>query len=393
LTEHTKDLDLTGALHGIRVLELGGLGPVPFAGMILADHGADVIRLDRRRAVGGDGLPAEGGPLTRGKRSVAVDLKRPAGAQIARRLAEQSDCVLEGFRPGVAERLGLGPEELRAANPRLIYARVTGWGQDGGYAQLPGHDINYVALAGVLSAIGTPEGPPVPPLNLVGDFGGGGLLAAFGIAAALLERNSSGQGQTIDVAMVDGIALLSTMIHAQRAAGKWSDERGANVIDGGAPFYAVYDTADGKAIATGAGEPAFYADLIAGLGLDGDNGLPDQLDQAAWPSMKARFAEIFRSRTRDAWLKQFAGTQACVTPVLGLDEVSEDPHLAGRGTFISHHGVIQPAPAPRFSRSPAGPVGDPAEPAEQTDAVLSELGLTSDEISELHAAGVVGPEL
>lgn len=382
---------MTGALHGVRVLELGGLGPVPFTGMVLADHGAKVVRLERPRDSGDDGLPGAGGPLTRGKQSIAVDLKKPGGVQIARRLADRSDCVLEGFRPGVAERLGLGPQALMETNPGLIYARVTGWGQEGDYARLPGHDINYVAVSGVLDAIGGQGQPPVPPLNLVGDFGGGGMLAAFGVAAALVERNSSGRGQVLDVAMVDGVALLSTMIHAQRAAGNWVDERGSNIVDGGAPFYGVYETSDGRYVAVGAGEPTFYAELLQGLGLANDSDLPGQLDRRAWPTLRERFARVFRTRTREEWCQTFAASQACLTPVLSLAEAPEDRHLAARGTFIELAGVVQPAPAPRFSRSSPGLPMSPSEPGGQTDLVLADVGASPEFVAQLRAAGVIGP--
>jgi alpha-methylacyl-CoA racemase len=380
---------MSGALAGIRVLELGGVGPVPFTGMVLADHGAEVIRLDRIGELDGDRLPARGGPLTRGKRSVGIDLKQPEGVAIARALAQRSDCALEGFRPGVAERLGIGPQTLCAANPALVYARLTGWGQDGDYAKLPGHDINYIALTGLLGAVGRAGEAPVPPVNFVADFGGGGMLAAFGIAAALVERGRSGRGQVLDIAMVDGSALLSTMIHAQRAAGRWIDERGVNVVDSGAPFYDVYETADELHVAVGAGEAPFYAALLNGLGLDSEPDLPDQLDRARWPLLRERFADVFRTRTRAEWCAVFEGTTGCLTPVLSFAEAPHDRHLAQRGTFIDVAGVVQPAPAPRFSRSIADAPTAVAEPGQHTAEVLGELGYTQADLDRLAAAGVV----
>lgn len=380
---------MAGTLQGIRVLELGGLGPAPFTGMVLADHGAEVIRVDRLKEVGGDGLPVAGGPLTRGKRSIALNLKDEAGVEIAKRLAAQSDVLLEGFRPGVAERLGLGPDQLLADNPGLLYTRITGWGQTGAYAALPGHDLNYVALSGALDAIG-PRDLPVPPLNLVGDFGGGGMLAVCGVLAALVERSKSGKGQVIDVAMVDGISLLTTAIHAQRAEGKWVDQREANFVDGGAPFYGVYETSDGRHIAVGAGEPAFYNDLLRGLELDADATLPDQNDRDGWPALKERFASIFKQRSRDAWLDHFAGTQACITPVLSWTEAQRDAHLVERETYVESAGVLQPAPAPRFSRTPAGALAGPAEPGQHTAELLAELGFDAEQIAAMQGADIVG---
>jgi alpha-methylacyl-CoA racemase len=372
-----------GPLAGVRVVELAGIGPGPFCAMLLADLGAEVLRVDRP-AASRAGWPTV---LARGRRSVAVDLKHPDGAGVVLDLAAAADALVEGFRPGVAERLGIGPEPCLARNPRLVYGRVTGWGQEGPWRLAAGHDIDYVALAGALHPIGPAGGPPVPPLNLVGDFGGGGMLLALGVVAALLEAGRSGAGQVVDAAMVDGAALLTTQFHELLAAGLWGEERGANLLDGGAPFYAVYETADGRHLAVGALEPRFYAELLRRLGIDED--LPAQLDRDGWPLLRERLAALFRTRTREEWCELLAGTDACVAPVLGLGEAPAHPHNRARGTFVEVGGVTQPAPAPRFSRTPCDPPTPAAGPGEHTDQALADWGLPPDRIARLRTAGAV----
>ena len=380
---------MSGPLEGIRIVELAGLGPAPFAGMMLADAGADVVRIDRYdRAT----YPPRSEPhvdlLNRGRRSVAVDLKNPEGVEVVLRLASGADGLMEGFRPGVAERLGLGPDACLARNPRLVYGRMTGWGQEGPMASAAGHDIDYIALAGALEPIGRAGDRPVPPLNLVGDFGGGGMLLAFGIAAAMLSARVTGQGQVVDTAMVDGAAALMTMTYTLRAAGAWSDERGTNLLDTGAPFYEVYETSDGGFMAVGAIEPQFYAELLDRLGL-ADAGLPDQNDKSAWPEMKERFAEVFAGRTRAEWEEVFAGSDACVAPVLSPAEAPDHPHNRQRGTFTEVAGVLQPAPAPRFSATPATIRRPPPNPGQHGDDALADWGFDPDEIDRLRSAGAI----
>ena len=355
----------TGPLAGLKVVELAGIGPGPHAAMVLADLGADVVRVDRPSGGLQLGDPAVD-PTLRGRRRVSADLKDPAGRETVLRLVEHADVLLEGYRPGVTERLGVGPADCHARNPRLVYGRMTGWGQDGPLAPRAGHDINYIALTGALHAIGRAGDRPVPPLNLVGDFGGGSMLLLVGVLAALWEAQRSGRGQVVDAAMVDGSSLLVQMVWGMLAQGMWRDERGSNLLDGHAPFYDTYTCADGRHVAVGALEPQFYAALLAGLGLDGED-LPAQYDQSGWPALRARFTEVFATRTRDEWAEVFAGTDACVTPVLSFAEAREHPHLAARGTIVERDGVPQAAPAPRFSRTaPAvpGPLADP-EPVEQ----------------------------
>jgi alpha-methylacyl-CoA racemase len=385
---------MPGPLTGYRIVELGGIGPAPFAGMMLADMGADVIRIDRvEPAAAGPPPGASADLLNRGRRSIAVDLKHRDGAATVLALIERADAVLEGFRPGVTERLGLGPDECLGRNPRLVYGRMTGWGQDGPYARVPGHDINYVALSGTLAAIGPPGEPPVVPLNLVGDFGGGGMLLAFGVVCALVERGNSGRGQVIDAAMVDGAALLATMIHGLRAQGRWRDERGVNLLDGGAWFYQVYETADGGAIALGPLEPPFYHELIrlSGLGGDVDGGgpLPDQLDTDSWPAMKQRLSRLVKTRTRDEWCRLLEGSNACFAPVLGLGEAPLHPHNLARASFSEVEGVVQPSPAPRFSRTPGAISRPPPAPGQHTDEVLADWGVARGDIEHLRAAGAI----
>jgi len=377
-----------GPLAGTVVIEVAGLAPVPFACMMLADMGADVIRVDRPAGAALPAAPDES-PLGRGRRSIVIDLKQPAGVGVLLRLTAGADVLVEGFRPGVAERLGFGPEDCLGGNGRLVYARLTGWGQDGPLARTAGHDIDYIAMAGALAPIGAAGGPPVPPLNLVADFGGGGMLCVAGVLAALLERERSGRGQVVDAAMVDGSALLTAFLHGLRAAGEWRDERGANLLDGGAPFYTTYLTADGGYMAVGALEPGFYADLLARLGLDGGE-LPAQYDRAAWPALRARLAAAFATRTRAEWAEVFDGTDACVAPVLSPAEAAGHPHNLARGVFTEVAGAPQPAPAPRFSRSAAGPPAAAPPRGAHTDQVLAGLGMSPAEISGLRERGAVG---
>ncbi len=376
-----------GPLDGVRVVEIASLAPAPFACMVLSDLGAGVLRVERPESCRA-GLPAPVDPLTRGRRSIGLNLKEPDGLDLLLRLIDAADVLVEGFRPGVTERLGSGPELCAQRNPGLVYARMTGWGQDGPLATTAGHDIDYIAISGALHPIGRAGERPVPPLNLVGDFGGGGMLLAIGVLAALVERHRSGLGQVVDAAMVDGSALLSSFIYGLRARGAWRDERGVNLLDGGAPFYDTYATADGKHVAVGALEPRFYAALLAGLGLT-DAGLPAQMDVAAWPALRERFTEVFAQRTRDEWAEVFAGTDACVAPVLSPAEVAAHPHNAAREVFADVGGVCQPQPAPRFARTPAVKPQPPVTPGADTDAVLGELGLAEAEIAGLRGRGVV----
>jgi alpha-methylacyl-CoA racemase len=364
---------MSGPLSGVKVLELAGIGPGPFCGMMLADMGADVLRVDRLEA-NDLGLPLE--PkfdiMARGRRSIGLDLKRPQAIELVLTLVEKADALIEGFRPGVTERLGLGPDACLARNPRLIYGRVTGWGQDGPLAQAAGHDINYIAIAGVLHAIGRAGQAPVPPLNLIGDYGGA-MYLAFGIACALAERHASGRGQVVDAAMSESAASMMSIFYARTAAGGWRDERGVNVLDGGAPWYDVYETADGKHVAIGAIERRFYATLLERLGLDPAS-LPGQHERARWPELRARLRDAFKQRTRDEWCEVFEGHDACFAPVLSLTEAPTHPHNRARGTFLERDGVVQPAPAPRFSRTP-GQVGRTApRRGEGGAAALAEWG-------------------
>jgi alpha-methylacyl-CoA racemase len=375
-----------GPLKGITVVEIASIGPGPFCAMILSDLGADVIRVDRVETVVDAGPPSSD-PLLRGRRSIAVDLKHPSGKETVLALFERADAVVEGFRPGVVERLGIGPDDALGRNPGLIYGRMTGWGQEGPLSSRAGHDIDYIAIAGALDPIGPFDGPPTPPLNLVGDFGGGGMLLALGIAAALVERDHSGRGQVVDAAMVDGAALLSAMFHGMMAAGLWSFERGGNLLDGSAPFYTTYETRDGRYVAVGAIEPQFYEVLVAGLGLERE-ALPDQFDRDGWPVLRARFEEAFGLRTRDEWEAVFAGTDACVAPILGLAEAVEHPVNRARGVFVDVGGAMQPSPAPRFGRTPAAVPVIAARPGQHTDEILAEIGL-GDDIDGLRDSGAV----
>ncbi len=377
-----------GPLSGIKVIEVAGLAAAPFGCMMLADLGADVLRVDRFGPAGH--RPVADDLLGRGRRSIALDLKTTEGLDILLRLADGADVLVEAFRPGVAERLGFGPRECLARNPRLVYARMTGWGQDGPLATTAGHDIDYIAISGALSMVGRAGERPLPPVNLAGDFGGGGMLLVVGVLAALLERSRSGAGQVVDAAMVDGSALLTAMFHGLRAAGTWRDQRGANLIDGGAPFYDTYLTADGEYIAVGALETPFYAELLRGLGLDADPDLPDRNDPASWPALRERFAAVIARRTRAEWARAFAGSDACVAPVLGLAEAPSHPHNLSRDAFPEVGGLRQPAPAPRFSRTPAATPQPPPTPGADTDDVLAGLGYSAADIAGLRDRGVAG---
>jgi alpha-methylacyl-CoA racemase len=390
-----------GPLHGIRVLEIANIGPLQHAGMILADLGAEVLRLERKAHVdAGSGLQGPYTPysfLDRGRRSAGIDLKHPRAPDVVARLAEHADVVVEGFRPGVAERLGVGPDALCARNPRLVYGRMTGWGQDGPLAGDVGHDINYIALAGVLAHIGPAGGPPVPPLNLIGDFGGGSMLLVVGVLAALVERASSGRGQVVDAAMVDGSAMLMSIFYVfdQLGGGMWGP-RGTNLLDGGAHFYGVYECADGEWVSLAAYEPQFYATftgLVASLGIEGlgadDLRLDQQLDRDRWPVLRQRLAAMFRTRPRDGWVAFFAGHEICFAPVLGMAEARRHPHAVARGMFETVDGVEQQAPAPRFSRTP-GAIANPPRPAgADTVAAFTDWGFAAGEIDALLADGVI----
>jgi len=369
---------------------MAGIGPAPFCGMMLSDMGAEVIRVDR--SDGADlGLPGREPRfevLHRGRQSVAVDVKSEAGRDIVRRLAKDADALIEGFRPGVMERLGLGPQALWEVNPRLVFARMTGFGQDGPMAPRAGHDINYIALSGALHAIGQKDGPPIPPLNLVGDFGGGGMLLAFGVVCGILEARTSGKGQVVDAAMVDGASLLMAGIYGFLASGMWKDERGANILDTGAPWYGVYETKDGKWVSIGSIEKRFYADLLERLGIAGEN-LPKQHDRAGWPTLAKRYAEVFKTRTRDEWSAIFADSDACFAPVLAMKEVGAHPHNAARATFVERDGVVQPAPGPRFSRTPPEIAGPSKAGGADNEAVLKAAGYSSAEIAAFIERGVV----
>jgi alpha-methylacyl-CoA racemase len=362
---------------------MAGLGPGPFAAMLLADLGADVVRVER---VGASARGAERYVMHRGRRSIAVDIKQDAGREIVLRLVERSDALIEGYRPGVMERLGLGPAECAQRNGRLVYGRMTGWGQEGPLAQSAGHDIDYIALSGALSCVARPGEPPVPPVNFLGDFGGGGLFLALGIVAAMWEADRSGRGQVVDAAMVDGSAVITTMLYGLMAQGRWRDEAGVNFSDGGSNYYDTYTCADGRHVAVGAIEGPFYDELLAGLGLVAD-GLPARNDPTNWPQLKERFAAVFRTRTRDEWAAVFDGTDACVAPVLNLTEARRHPHNEHRGVFVEHGGLVQPAPAPRFDRTPASLGLTPPTPGQHTVEILGDLGYCADEIATILDGG------
>jgi alpha-methylacyl-CoA racemase len=373
---------MAGPLSGLRIIEMAGIGPGPFAGMMLADHGAEVIRIDRPRA-----MPEP--VLGRSRRSVVVDLKSAHGIEVVRRLASRADGLIEGLRPGVMERLGLGPDVLLADNPRLVYGRMTGWGQTGPYAQAAGHDINYIALAGALHAYGRAGEKPTPPINMIGDFGGGGMLLAFGMVAALLSAAKSGRGQVIDAAMTDGAALLMAMIWGFYGTGMWKDARGVNLLDTGAHFYDTYQCMDGGYISIGSIEPQFYAELRQRAGLADDKDFDAQMEASAWPALKEKLTTLFRTKTRDDWCALMEMTDVCFAPVLSLGEAPGHPHNVARGTFLDVAGMVQPAPAPRYSvTATTAPVPPPRAGAD-TDALLGEAGYDADAIAALKAEGVV----
>jgi alpha-methylacyl-CoA racemase len=381
---------MSGPLAGLKIVEIAGIGPGPFTAMLLADMGADVIRIDRAQNVsGGDPATPPANVSDRGRRSVGVDLKHPDGVEAVLSLCEQADGLIEGFRPGVMERLGLGPGECLARNPRLVYGRVTGWGQEGPLATSAGHDIDYLAVAGALHPIGRAGQPPVPPLNLVADYGGGGMLLALGVVAALYEAQRSQRGQVVDAAMVDGVAQLTALFHGGLAAGWWRPERESNLLDGAAPFYDTYFTADGESLALGALEPRFFRVLTARLGLD-ESTLPAQHDRERWPELRARFAQVIAAKTRDEWAAELEGTDSCAAGVLSLAEAPSHPHNLARSSFVEVGGVVQPAPAPRFSATPPDTPSPPPAPGADTDAILGELGYPSDEIVNLRRSGTVG---
>ena len=378
-----------GPLSGIRIIEVAGIGPGPFCGLLLSDLGADVIRVDRAYEVnGGDPAEPPSNVLNRGRRSIGVDLKKPEGVETVLRFVDSADALFEGFRPGVMERLGLSPEVCLARNPKLVYGRMTGWGQEGPYAQMAGHDINYIALAGALDSIGRRGQPPTPPLNLVGDFGGGGLVLAYGLVCGLLETQRSGKGQVIDSAMVDGAAILMTMFYGMHAAGTWSAERGMNRLDSGSHWYDAYETADGKYVAIGSVEDKFYEEMLRNTGAGGAE-LPDRQDPAYWPELKERMGAIFRSKTRDEWCTIMEGTDSCFAPVLSLEEAPDHPHNKFRDSFTEVAGIRQPAPTPRFERTPGAIQRPPPHPGQHSDEILSEGGYSATEIKALRASGAV----
>ncbi len=382
---------MAGPLKGVTVIELAGIGPGPFTGMMLADMGARVLRVDRISQNGGGALAAlmrNDSIVDRGRESIAINTKDPRGVQLVLDLVAKADALIEGFRPGVTEKLGLGPEACLARNPRLVYGRMTGWGQHGPLAQAAGHDINYISLSGALHAMGEPDRPPPPPLNLVGDYGGGGMLLALGVVAALFEARGSGRGQVVDAAMSDGAALLMTAQYGMMAKGFWQDERGRNLLDGSAPFYASYACADGHYVSLGPIEPQFYAELLRLARLD-DPLLSRQWSQADWPAQKLALAAVFSTRTRSEWCALLEGSDACFAPVLSLREAPTHPHNVARKTFVESAGVMQPAPAPRFDRTdsqlpnPAPAIGG------DTEMLLGELGLSAADVDALRSAGVV----
>ena len=375
-----------GPLKGVKVIEAGGIGPGPFCAMLLSDMGAEVIRIERK---GGLSLfDPKFDLLNRGRKSVSLDLRKPEGVEAALKMVEQADVLTEGFRPGVMEKLGLGPDVCLERNPKLIFGRMTGWGQEGPLASAAGHDINYIALSGALHAIGRCGDRPVPPLNLVGDFGGGGMLLAFGIAAALFEAQRSGKGQVVDAAMVDGSALLTTMFYGFKASGLWNNVLGTNLLDSGAHFYDTYETKDGKWISVGSIEPQFYAELIRLGGLDASE-FEAQLDPRKWPELKNKIMEVFKSKTREEWVEIMEGSDVCFAPVLDFDEACQHPHNALRGTFVEVEGVLQPGPAPRFSRTKPEIQGPPPKPGEHTEQVLADWGFSQDELESLKQAGAI----
>ncbi len=383
---------MAGPLQGIRVIEMVGLGPCPFAAMMLADMGAEVIRIDRKLTPGANNpfpmLGTKYDVMARGRRSLALDLKQAEAKAVLLDLVASADILLEGFRPGVMERLGLGPDVCQQRNPRLIYGRITGWGQDGPLAQAAGHDLNYIALSGMLHAIGRADTPPAPPLNLVGDFGGGAMMLAFGVVCAALEARSSGKGQVVDAAMVDGSALLGAMIYGFRAFGAWSDQRGANMLDGGAHFYDTYACADGKFISIGAIEPQFYALLLERAGIT-DTAFNTQMDSRKWPELKEKCAVLFKTKTRQQWCDLMEGTDICFAPVLNMAEAPKHPHNQARANFTDIEGILQPAPAPRFSRTAPEVSRPPAAPGQHSAEILHDWGISADRIASLKENQVI----
>lgn len=379
-----------GVLSGYKIIEFAGIGPAPMCAMLLSDMGAEVLRIDRAEEAN-LGIPTDAkfGVLQRGRRSVALDLKKKEGTEVALKLIAKADALIEGFRPGVMERLGLGPDLCLARNPRLVFGRMTGWGQEGPLAHAAGHDINYIALTGALHSIGRKGEAPVPPLNLVGDFGGGGVYLALGVVAALLEAQKSGKGQVIDVAMIDGASSLMAAIYGLRAAGRWTDTRGDNILDTGSHYYDVYETSDGKYVSIGSIEPKFYAELLQLSGLEHEE-LPRQNDKNAWPALKERVAAVFRSKTRDEWCRIMEGSDVCFAPVLSMQEAPQHPHNRQRGTFVEMDGVVQPAPAPRFSRTPSAIQRPPAQPGEHTEEALRDWGFSATEVEQLRGCGAIG---
>lgn len=371
-----------GPLHGIRIVEFAGIGPGPFAAMLFSDMGAEVIRIDRK----GGRSPAKTEIYMRGRKAVALDMKKPEGVEAALKLIDRADALIEGFRPGVMERLGVGPDVCLARNPKLVYGRMTGWGQTGPLAEAAGHDINYIAITGALHAIGPKNGKPVPPLNLTGDFGGGALYLAFGVVCALLEAQKSGKGQVIDVAMTDGAASLMTMFYAMIASGMWKDERASNLLDSGAHFYDTYETKDGKFVALGSIEPQFYKELMEKTGIT-DPAFAAQMDRTAWPSLKEKLAAVIKTKTRDEWDAIMQGSDVCYAPVMSIAEAPKHPHNAARKTFIELDGIVQPAPAPRFSRTVAEVQGPPE--GADNNAALAAWGFSQGEIEALTASGAI----
>ena len=377
-----------GPLSGFKIIELAGIGPGPFCGMMLADMGAEVIRVERFSAAADSAATAPKDILARNRRSIAVDLKSPAGIVTVMRLIEGADALFEGFRPGVTERLGLGPDQCLERNERLVYGRMTGWGQDGPMAQAAGHDINYIGLAGALHAMGRAGEKPVPPLNLVGDFGGGGMLLAYGLVCALLEVSKSGKGQVVDAAMIDGTSALMAMFYSMSASGRFHLERGTNLLDGGAHFYDTYRTKDDEHICIGSIEPQFYALLIEKAGLDAEKFAP-QMDESQWPELKAELTNVFLTKTRAQWCELMEGTDVCFAPVLNLQEAAEHPHSKARNSYLQVDGVLQHAPAPRFSRTKAGEVKGARVPGEDSRAVLQEFGFSDAEVGQLEGDQVI----
>jgi len=377
-----------GPLAGIKIIEFAGLGPAPFCAMMLSDLGAEIIRIDRKSSRPETITTRPGNPVDRGRRSLAVDLKRPEGIALVLKLIAQADALLEGFRPGVMERLGLGPDVCLAQNRRLVYGRMTGWGQTGPLAQAAGHDINYIALTGALHAMGRAGEPPAPPLNLVGDYGGGGMLLAVGVLAALLETRTSGKGQIIDAAMTDGSATLMTLFYGMKAAGLWSSQRSANLLDGAAHFYDTYACSDGRFIAIGAIEPQFYALLLELCNIE-DPDFSRQMNPASWPQLKDKLTTLFKTRSRQQWCELMEGTDVCFAPVLDMEEAPQHPHNKARETFITRDGVVQPAPAPRFSRTVSEVQHSPARPGEHSKQILLDWGFNADELRDLEAAAAI----